>query len=518
MSFSSIKTTLISGLKAHLIEVECDIGRGTNAFSLIGLTDKAIDESADRVSSALRNSGYTNPKQTQQRTVISLAPANLRKEGTLFDLPIAISYLVASGEMICAEDKLKNSLLVGELSLKGELKELRGALAIAELVKKNNIQNLFLPTENVEEAALVEGINIFGVNNLKEVISHLEGKKEIQKAKKTDLEFFKNKISEKNNGKRVLTDIQNIKGQSAAKRAILITICGGHNICLFGPPGTGKTLLARAARDLLPEMTHEDMIEVTKIHSIAGVANLSGSNLVIEPPFRSPHHTSSYVSLVGGGTTPRPGEVTLAHGGILFLDEFPEFEKKSIEALREPLEENFVSISRAKGTERFPAKFILIAAMNPCPCGNRGNKDKKCICTPNDIARYERKISGPIMDRIDIWVEVSNISYATLWSETKDGENSESYKQKIIKGRSFMKKRFEENKLNRDMDSKEILKYVNLDQTTKDQLETFAKKLALSPRAYHRVLRVARTIADLENKEKVELNHILESLQYRPKL
>jgi len=534
MSFISVKTAFILGLKAHLIEVECDIGRGTNFFSLIGLTDKAIDESGDRISAALRNAGYTNPKQMNQRTVISLAPANLRKEGTLFDLPIAMAYLAASEQIIFAknvENILENSLFVGELSLQGELRELRGALAITELAKKNKIKNIFLPQANVEEAALIPGINIFGAKNLKEIIQHLEGKKKIFAAEPTNLEFFKDKFLQNNNFRKNPVDMSDIKGQTAAKRALLIAAAGGHNIALYGPPGTGKTMLARAARDLLPELNQQEILEVTRIHSIAGTASLEDSNLILEAPFRSPHHTSSYVSLVGGGATPRPGEVTLAHGGILFLDEFPEFEKKSIEALREPLEEGFISISRAKGTEKFPAKFMLIAAMNPCPCGNRGNKDKKCICTMNDIARYERKLSGPIIDRVDIWIQVSNIPYAQLGTAEKSGDSSEEFKKKILIARTMMKKRFasyndSENlayskiylTLNRDMSAKEITIFANLSPEIKSELDIFAQKLNLSPRAYHRVLRVARTIADCDEKENISKEHILEALQYRPKI
>lgn len=509
---------MVSGLKAHLVKVECDIGRGINAFSLIGLGDKAIDESKDRVCSALRNAGYTNPKQINQRTTISLAPGDLKKEGTNFDLPIAIAYLIANKEINVNNKEIDESIFVGELSLKGEVGKLKGALAIAELIEKYNLKNIFLPKENAEEAALIENINIYGVNTLEDVISHITNKKKIERQKPISVKDF----LEKNKSEKVEIDMEDIKGQALAKRALLIAAAGGHNIALYGPPGTGKTMLARAARSLLPHLNYKNILEVTKIHSIAGSNEIGKNNLILEPPFRSPHHTSSYVSLVGGGSTPKPGEVTLAHGGVLFLDEFPEFEKKSIEALREPLEEGYVSISRAKGTERFPAKFILIAAMNPCPCGNRGNKDKKCICTPTDIARYERKLSGPIIDRIDMWVNVSNISYDQLGTKDKDGESSGVFKNKINRARKIMNDRFSKStgklELNRDMSSKDLSEFAELQSEIKKELDIYATKLHLSPRAYHRVIRVSRTIADLEEKENIELSHILEALQYRPKI
>lgn len=517
MSFVSIKSAFITGLNAKLIKVECDIGRGINAFSLIGLGDRAIDESKERVSSALRNSGYSNPRQVNQRTTISLAPGDIKKEGTTFDLAIALAYLVANKEIQVNLEEINNSLFVGELSLEGKLGKLKGALAIAELAEKYKIKNLFLPKENTTEASLVKNLNIYGVESLLSLIDHLTNIEKIEKTIPVDLDILL-----KNNKILSGVDMQDIKGQNMAKRALLIAISGGHNIALYGPPGTGKTMLAKAAQQLLPNLNYRGILEVTKIHSILGINNQSANHeLILIPPFRSPHHTSSYVSLVGGGTNPKPGEITLAHQGILFLDEFPEFEKKSLEALREPLEEGSISISRSKGSEKFPANFILIAAMNPCPCGYRGSKTKRCTCSNQDIIKYERKLSGPIMDRIDIWVNVNSISFAELGNKLNLSDSSKIFKEKIIKVRNLMQNRFILDKnlsINNDMDSRAINKYINLDIKVKKELDIYANKLELSPRIYHKMLKVARTIADLENSETIESRHILEALQYRPKI
>lgn len=515
MSFIALKSAFISGLNAKLVKVECDIGRGINTFNLIGLGDKAVEESKERISSALRNVGYSNPRQTNQKTTIALAPGDLKKEGTNFDLAIALAYLIANQEIVVDKEEVNDSLFVGELSLAGKLSNLKGALAIAELAKKNKIQNLFLPKQNALEASLVKGLNIYGVENLLELIDHLTASEKITKAKNLSLE----NLSKLSSLRDPSLDMQDIKGQSLAKRALLIAMSGGHNVALYGPPGTGKTMLAKAAQRLLPNLDRESILEVTKIYSIAGLN--SSTNLILEPPFRSPHHTASYVSLVGGGSNLKPGEITLAHRGILFLDEFPEFEKKSLEALREPLEEGQITISRAKGTEKFPANFILIAAMNPCPCGHRGSKTKKCVCSMSDINKYERRLSGPIMDRIDIWVNVSNIPYTDLMGQESGEETSAIFQTKILQARAKMTQRFSKDKalkINNDMGVKAINQYLNLEPKIKKEFDLYATKLELSPRVYHKVLKVARTIADLENQENIQSEHILEALQYRPKI
>ncbi len=516
MSFVSLKSAFISGLKAKEIKVECDIGRGINSFSLIGLGDKAVDESKDRVCSALRNTNFSNPKQVNQKTTISLAPGDIKKEGTYFDLPIALAYLLANKELkLLDENEIKESLFIGELSLRGDICKLKGVISITELAENKKIKNIFLPRKNAEEACLIKNINIFAVNSLKEITDHLSGIKRLKKENPINLEEIVNNDKEIND-----IDISDIKGQELAKRALLIAISGGHNIALYGPPGTGKTMLAKAARTLLPKLDYKSIIEVTKIHSISQKDD-ENEKIITTPPFRSPHHTSSYVSLVGGGVNLKPGEITLSHKGILFLDEFPEFEKRSIESLREPLEEGFISISRAKGSERFPANFILIAALNPCPCGNLGNKDKNCICRNIDINKYEKKLSGPIMDRIDIWVNVSNISYSELSKKENIGEKSIVFREKINKARSIMKERFKNTpniEINSEMKARDLLEFINLEDKIKKEFELYATKLKLSPRVYHKTLKVARTIADLENKKDIELKHILESLQYRPKI
>ncbi len=515
MSFVSLKSAFISGLNAKLVKVECDIGRGINSFNLIGLGDKAIEESKERISSALRNSGYSNPRQVNQKTTIALAPGNLKKEGTTFDLAIALAYLINNKEIKVDMLEINNSLFVGELSLEGKLSKLDGALAIVELALKSGIKNVFLPKENLKEASLVKNLNIYGVESLLQLIDHLTDTEKIEKTKTLDL----NKIIIKKFDNNEI-DLNDIKGQLEAKRALTIAIAGRHNIALYGPPGTGKTMLAKAAQKLLPNLDYEDILEVTRIHSIANLEH-NFKNIILTPPFRNPHHTSSYVSLVGGGSNVKPGEVTLAHKGILFLDEFPEFEKKSLEALREPMEDGFISISRAKGTEKFPANFILIAAMNPCPCGYRGTKNKKCTCSILDLNRYEKKLSGPIMDRIDIWVNVSNIPYKELIVSSSDSLSTEDYQKNISLAREKMYLRFKnENKLkvNNDLNAKTILKYINLDADLKKEFDKYAYKLEISPRVYHKILKVARTIADLDNAKEIELKHLLEALNYRPKI
>jgi magnesium chelatase family protein len=515
MSFSRVYSAQTHLLQGAIVTIEVDLSRGLHTFSVVGLPDKAVDESKDRVSGAIKNSGFKSPKAKNQKIIVSLSPADLKKEGPFFDLAIAIAYLKSADEIKFNSEK---KIFLGELGLDGTLRSVRGALPLAEEAKRKGFEEIYLPKENASEAALVEGIKIFGASNLKEVVEHIDelNSKINKKENKKILAQPKTKI----NYKRELKggDFADIRGQEGAKRGLEIAAAGGHNIAMYGPPGTGKTMLARVFSGLLPDLNTDEVLEITGIHSVAGATQ---GELVCFPPFRAPHHTSSYVSLVGGGTYPKPGEVTLAHRGVLFLDEFPEFEKRVIESLRQPLEDNIVSISRAKGSAIFPSNFILVAAMNPCPCGNAGSKQKACICRPSDLDRYKRKLSGPIMDRIDLWVSVGNVDYKKL-GEEGTGERSERIKTRVITARENQKNRFKKFgrniATNSEMNVKDLSNLVKLKKEVRDLLDDSAERLGLSARAYHRVIKIARTIADLESSSEVEANHILEAIQYRPKV
>ncbi len=532
MSFAKVYSAQVNLLRGVIVTIEVDLSRGLHSFSVVGLPDKAVDESKDRVSGAIKNSGFKSPKAKNQKIVVSLSPADLKKEGPFFDLAIAVAYLKASGEIKFNSEK---KIFLGELGLDGTLRSIRGALPLAEEAKRKGFEEIYLPKENAEEAALVEGIKVFGAKSLKEVVEHLDESKtptpkgvgvptsnkvrasgKITAQPKTKINYADHKKDMRGG------DFSDIRGQEGAKRGLEIAAAGGHNIAMYGPPGTGKTMLARVFSGLLPDLNTEEVLELTGIHSVAGSLKSDlGGELVCFPPFRAPHHTSSYVSLIGGGTYPKPGEVTLAHRGVLFLDEFPEFEKRVIESLRQPLEDNIVSISRAKGSAIFPSNFILVAAMNPCPCGNSGSKQKACICKPSDLDRYKRKLSGPIVDRIDLWLSVGNVDYKKLGGEG-NGERSEKIRARVITARQIQKDRFKKfgRKIstNSEMNVKDLGSMIKLKKEVRDLLDDSAERLGLSARAYHRVIKIARTIADLEKSENVEANHILEAIQYRPKI
>lgn len=510
MAFAKVYSAQVNLLSGQIVTIEVDLSKGMHTFNVVGLPDKAVDESKDRVSSAIKNSGFKPPKAKNQKIVVSLSPADLKKEGPFFDLAIALAYMLASNYLKFDPEK---KIFLGELGLDGTLRRIRGALPLVQEAKRAGYEEVYLPKENAVEAALIDGIKIFGASSLQEVVEHVGSVKEERKSIPIQSKTKVNYKKEKRN-----SDFSDVKGQEGAKRGLEIAAAGGHNIAMYGPPGTGKTMLARAFSQLLPDLNLEEVLEITGIHSVAGV---SQGELVSAPPFRSPHHTSSYVSIIGGGTYPKPGEVTLAHKGVLFLDEFPEFEKRVIESLRQPLEDNIVSISRAKGTACFPSNFILVAAMNPCPCGNAGSKQRACICRPFDLDRYKRKLSGPIMDRIDLWVSVGNVDYKKL-GEAGDGEKSEWIKKRVINAREIQKKRFEKSgrniATNSEMNVKDLANMVKLKEEVRDLLDNSAERLALSARAYHRVIKIARTIADLDNSEEINSNHILEAIQYRPKV
>ncbi len=513
----------VSGLKSQIITIEVDIFRGFHSFSVVGLPDKAVEESRDRVSSAIKSVGFANPKsEGQQKIIVSLAPADLKKEGPLFDLPMSLAYLLAAKEIKFSPE---GRLFLGELSLGGELQPLKGALLLAQGARDAGFKELFLPLENAREAALIEGISVFGAHTLKEVVAHINTLRFAPEVKialdlpEEKLQPFPKTPFEPEPAEEGAVSLIDVRGQETAKRGLLIAAAGGHNIAFYGPPGTGKTLLAKAFVSILPPLSFSEALEVTGIHST--VRHLKGG-LITYPPFRAPHHTSSHVAVIGGGTYPKPGEATLAHRGVLFLDEFPEFDRRVIESLREPLESGEVSISRARGSELFPAEFILIAAMNPCPCGFLNDPRKECVCSPSQTAKYKRKISGPIIDRIDMWIEVPRVEYEKLSGEkemTKEEKKElEEMRASIARACATAEKRFgKTGRGNSRMSVRELARFASLGEKEKKVLNAAARGLSLSARAYHKITKLARTIADLAGEEKISEKHLLEAIQYRPK-
>lgn len=515
MSFSKIYSAQATSLETTIVTVETDISNGLHVFSLVGLPNKSVEEAQARISAAVKNTGFKSPKQKNQKVTVSLAPASIKKEGTSFDLAIALGYLKAAGEIAF---KREDSVFIGELSLDGSLRPLNGVLPIAQKAAECGFKNIFVPKNNAAEAAFIKNINVYGANSLFEVITHINEKEDVEynPPKSIALQPVTPLRYKKPSYKVSFSDI---RGQETAKRALEIAAAGRHNIAMYGPPGSGKTLLAKALASVLPNLSENQVFDTTSLHSIAG--KLQPNTLITEPPFRSPHHTASSAAIVGGGMSPRPGEITLSHNGVLFLDEFPEFDRYIIESLREPMEEGRIVISRAQEKATFPANFILVAAFNPCPCGYFGSEKGTCSCTAYDINRYTKKISGPIMDRIDLWCAVEAVPHRELSSRIKNKNNDHGIKSRIKKARQMQAKRFSNRKegfSNKDMSGKDTEKFSLITKKAEEILIVSAEKMGFTARTYHRMIKVSRTIADLEESHKVEEKHILEALQYRPSL
>jgi magnesium chelatase family protein len=492
------------GLEGVLVEVEVDNSPGKVATVVVGLPDAAVQESRERVRSAVRNSGGRVPFG---RITINLAPAHVRKEGPAYDLPIAVGYFMAGGSLVA---DLNDAIIIGEVALDGTVRHTNGVLPMVSLAAERGLRRAFVPAEDADEAALVEGVEIYPIDSLRSLVLHLNGQAVIPPYHGVPLELRRPETQ--------VNDFSSIRGQEQVKRGLEVAAAGGHNVLMTGPPGTGKTLLARSMPSILPALTREEAIEVSKIFSVAGLLS-SDQPLVQERPFRAPHHTISYAGLVGGGRFPRPGEISLAHRGVLFLDELPEFGQSVLEVLRQPLEDRIVTISRASGAVTYPASFVLIAAMNPCPCGYYGDPTRECTCSNSAITRYQKRISGPLLDRIDIHLDVPRVDYEKL-SDARAGEPSAAIAERVEAARERQRARLAGTGLraNADMGAREVQAHVTLDAASDSLMRTAMRQLQLSARSYHRILKLSRTIADLACDENVRAHHLAEALQYRPKV